>query len=149
MMLLNDLDDRISRLELDGTFAFHAALVSYSSIPTEAPVIFNGVNVNLGDGYDSTTGIFTAPPGGAGLYYFYTHLLFLANEYSNFIIRHNGADLCDAFEDNDNGDHGMSSCGAAVVLEEGKTNICSKINPVSKGCFHDSKIILNCIFHCR
>ena len=119
---LNDLDERVSELELDGTFAFHAELQSYSSIPVETPVAFDGVNFNLGDGYDETTGLYTVPPGGDGLYYFYTHLQFLPDEYSNFIIRLNGDDLCDVFEDNDNGDYGMSSCGAAVVLEEGKSH---------------------------
>ena len=119
---LNDLDERLSELEVDGTFAFHAELQSYSSIPAETPVAFDGVNFNLGDGYDETTGLFTVPPGGDGLYYFYTHLQFLPDEYSNFIIRLNGDDLCDVFEDNDNGDYGMSSCGAAVVLEEGKSH---------------------------
>ena len=119
---LNDLDERVSELELDGTFALHVELQSYSSIPVETPIIFNGVNFNIGGGYDETTGLFTVPPGGDGLYYFYTHLQFLPDEYSNFIIRLNGDDLCDVFEDNDNGDYGMSSCGAAVVLEEGKSH---------------------------
>ena len=79
-------------LELDGTFAFHA---SYSSIPDETPVIFDEVNVNLGNGYSSNTGLFTVITGGAGLYFFYTHLLYYPNENSNFPIRHNGFDLCD------------------------------------------------------
>ena len=93
---LNDLDERVSELELDGTFAFHAVLASYFSMPVGTPAIFDEVNVNLGDGYSSTTGLFTVITGGAGLYFFYTHLLYYPNENSNFPIRHNGFDICDA-----------------------------------------------------
>ena len=63
---LNDLDERVFELELDGTFAFHAVLASYSSIPEDTPAIFDEVNVNLGNGYSPTTGLFTVPSGGAG-----------------------------------------------------------------------------------
>ena len=99
---------------------FHAVLASYSSIPEDTPAIFDEVNVNLGNGYSPTTGLFTVPSGGAGLYYFYTYLLYYPNENSNFPIRHNGFDLCDTYADGDSGDCDMTSCGAVVVLEEGR-----------------------------
>ena len=118
---LDDLDERVSRLELDGTFAFHVVLANYETIPEGSPAIFDLVNVNLGNGYDSSTGLFTVPPGGAGLYYFYTHLLYYPDELSNFAIRHNGNDLCDAFADNFGEElWDMSACGAVVVLNEGE-----------------------------
>ena len=118
---LNDLDERISRLEFDGTFAFHAALVSYSSIPERTPVIFDNVVENLGNGYDSTTGLFTVPPGAAGLYFFYSHLLIWFDEYTYFDIMLNGERVCELFEDNSgSSDYAMTSCGAVAVLEEGK-----------------------------
>ena len=121
---MNELDERLSELELDGAFAFHAVLASYSSIPNETPVIFDEVNVNLGNGYNPTTGLFTVPPGGAGLYYFYTHLLYYPNEDSNLPIRHNGFDLCDTYADGESGDWNMTSCGAVVVLEQGRPFNC-------------------------
>ena len=117
---LNDLDDRVSELELDGTFAFHAVRASYCSIPDETPAIFDEVNVNLGSGYSPPTGLFTVPSGGAGLYFFYTHLLYYPNENSNFPIRHNDFDLYDTYADGGSGDWDMTSCGAVVVLEEGR-----------------------------
>ena len=86
---LLDLDTRLSQLELDNTLAFHAVLESYSTIPHDSVVIFNGFNVNLGNGYDATSGVFTVSPGG-GLYYFYAHLQVYPDETGIFNIRHNG-----------------------------------------------------------
>ena len=39
------LDSRLSRLEVDGTVAFHVALLTYSSIPEDSVVVFGNVNV--------------------------------------------------------------------------------------------------------
>ena len=64
--------------------------------------------------------MFTVPPGGGGLYYFYAHLQFYPDETGIFNIRHNGRHVCDIYEQNDgSGDWGMSSCGAVMVVEEG------------------------------
>ena len=68
------LDSRLSQLELDGTVTFHVTLGTYSSIAEDSVVVFGNVNVNLGGGYNSETGQFTTPSGGAGLFYFYVHL---------------------------------------------------------------------------
>ena len=58
---LNDLDTRLSKLELGGTVAFHVDLPS-SSVPS----------------------------GGAGLYYFYMHLEINPDEAARMYLRHNG-----------------------------------------------------------
>ena len=85
----SDEDSRLSQMELANTFAFHVVLESYSSVPPENVLIFNGVNVNLGNAYSATSGIFTVPPGGGDLYYFYAHLHFYPDESGTFNIRHN------------------------------------------------------------
>ena len=61
------------------------------------------------------------PSGGAGLYYSYAHLIFHSDENSDFNIRHNGLHVYDITEVNiGSADLGMSSCGAVMVVEEGK-----------------------------
>ena len=114
---LIDLNTRLSQLELDATVAFHVVLDSYSSVPEESILVFNGVNVNIENGYWTESGIFTVPSGGAGLYYFYANLMF----NPDFNIRHNGLHVCDITEVNSgSADFGISSCGAVMVVEEGK-----------------------------
>ena len=92
--LVTDLDMRLNRLELNGTFAFHAVLDSYVSIPETTIVVFPLVNVNLGNGYNSATGVFTVPPGGDGVYYFHAHYLVQAGEAAGFGINRNEDILC-------------------------------------------------------
>ena len=73
---IEDLSTRLRRLEQDGTVAFHTFLGVYTSIPDETVIVFPNINVNIGNGYDGTTGEFTVPSGGTGLYYLYAHFLF-------------------------------------------------------------------------
>ena len=121
---VNSLDSRLSEVELDGAVAFHAYLGSYSTVPVNTIVIYDNVFVNLGSGYNSGTGVFTVPTGGAGLYYFFAHFAFDHNqgEFASFAIRKNGAVLALAFNDDipGSGDTGSSSCGAATVLQDGR-----------------------------
>ena len=114
-------DTRLSKLELDGTVAFHVGFsANHPNIPVGSTAIFDAIHINLGNGYNSDTGEFVVPAGSAGLYYFYAHYLFGAGELQYLNIRHNGNYLCKAFEDNiRSGDSGGSSCGAIVVLQEG------------------------------
>ena len=59
------------------------------------------------------------PPGGAGLYFFYTNLWSASAESALFQIRVNGSAGCRAESSGDNvGDE--AACGAVVVLAEGK-----------------------------
>ena len=61
------------------------------------------------------------PPGGAGLYFLYAHALVSDGEFAGFLVRRNGTVLCRAFGDDTAGtDPSTATCGAAVVLEEGK-----------------------------
>ena len=76
--------------------------------------------------YDSTTGIFTVPPGGDGVYYFSTHLLGQDYEFAYFDMRLNGDNICSTFLDqNDNGagDAAAGSCSAVVDVVAGDVYI--------------------------
>ena len=74
--------------------------------------------------YDSTTGVFTAPDGGAGLYYMSAHLVSYNGKYVRFIIYRNNENLCGLYEDNRNssGENGSESCSVTVHLDPGKDN---------------------------
>ena len=114
------LDSRLSRLEVDGAVAFHAALGTYSSIPVDSVVVFGNVNVNLGGGYNAETGTFTTPSGGGGLYYFYVHFVLDNGEFAWMNIRHNDVTVTMMTVDENGGlDNPGASCGAVIQLREG------------------------------
>ncbi len=71
--------------------------------------------------YDPSTGIFTVPPGGDGLFYFSTYLLVDYSEWGRFNIRVNGEILCSALGDNNsNGDdYPQATCSSLTQLTEG------------------------------
>ena len=130
---LKDLDTRLSKLEPDGTVAFHAAVITiYPIVPIGTVVIFDQMNLNLGNGFDNNTGEFVVPSDGAGLYFVCVHVGIDDDEYVTMtsvqddvtIIEgdiaegDNGVFMCQPYEDNTlSGDYGASSCGAFVVLE--------------------------------
>ncbi len=73
--------------------------------------------------YDPTTGIFTVPSGGDGLYYFSTYLLVNFGEFGEFNIRVNGEILCSARGDNNNSgsnDNAVATCSGLAQLTEGR-----------------------------
>ena len=92
---VDSLDSRLSQLQVDGTFAFHAYVGSYSTVPVNTIVVYDNVIINQGNGYNSGRGFFTVPTGGAGLYYFFAHFAFDHNrgDFASFGIRKNGAVL--------------------------------------------------------
>ena len=49
--------------------------------------------------YDNTTGMFTVPPGGDGVYYFSTYLLVIFGEWGRFNIKLNNDVMCTAQPD--------------------------------------------------
>ena len=71
--------------------------------------------------YDSTTGQFTVPVGGAGLYFLYTNFYDNDEKFADFIIRVNSVAVCEGSSDLNQspGDNGTPSCGAVAVLAEG------------------------------
>ena len=72
--------------------------------------------------YNSSTGIFTVPSGGDGLYYFSTYLLVFFGETAFFNIRVNGEILCSAWGDEDSNsgsDIPQATCSGLAQLNEG------------------------------
>ena len=72
--------------------------------------------------YNSTTGEFTVPAAGAGLYFFYTNFFADEQDFVDFFIRVNGQNICGAFADMNNigvNDNGTPSCAAVATLAEG------------------------------
>ena len=126
-----ELDSRVSELEslngtnddgvLNETVAFHAYLGSYDTLLEGSIVPFGNINVNIGDAYNGETGQFTVPSGGAGLYYFYVHLVMEITGNGQFDIRHNGNATCNAFTSASHGDG--FSCGGVIVLQEGTLSL--------------------------
>ena len=73
--------------------------------------------------YDSTTGIFTVPPGGDGLYYFFLYLTTISTEFAYFDITVNSEILCLAIADlsqANSGDVWGTSCSGITEVMEGK-----------------------------
>ena len=73
--------------------------------------------------YDSTTGVFTVPSGGDGIYYFSTYVLGEDGEWSRFDMRLNDDVICTAQPDHDNNgeiDPAAASCSAVVDVMAGK-----------------------------
>ena len=51
--------------------------------------------------YDNTTGVFTVPPGGDGVYYFSTYLLVQTGEFGHLDMRLNDEFICSTIWDHD------------------------------------------------
>ena len=67
--------------------------------------------------YDSSTGVFTVPPGGDGVYYFSTHLTIDQEGFGIFSIELNDEVICSAKGDQNTsggGDSAAASCSAVV-----------------------------------
>ena len=79
--------------------------------------------------------MFTVPSGGAGLYYFYVHVLVSVGEEADFRLEKNHELLCGLLGDNSAGgarDYDTGTCAATVMLDEGNkiiTNSGNVCNP--------------------
>ena len=130
-MAVNDLDSRVSDLEAsggNGTSELSIAFGAYAVITPIAigsTVVFPAEHVNLGNGYNTETGEFTVPPGGAGVYFLFFYTSVGAGELAQFAISLNGNPLCYAYGDHNSvrGDYPATSCGAIEILNEGKCYI--------------------------
>ena len=72
--------------------------------------------------YNSTTGIFTVPPGGDGVYYFSTYMLVYPGESARFDMRLNGDVICTIYPDHDSSganDFAPGSSSAVVRVVAG------------------------------
>ena len=86
--------------------------------------MFIEINKNSNCSYDSSTGVFTVPSGGAGLYYFYVNFWSTEGENAIFDVRVNEVLRCRAESDEavtTPDDNGTPSCGFVTTLSEGKS----------------------------
>ena len=73
--------------------------------------------------YDSSTGVFTVPNGGDGLYYFSTYLLVASGHYAHFNMVVNDVIVCTAYGDensNSGADLPQATCSAVVEVSQGE-----------------------------
>ena len=76
--------------------------------------------------YISSTGEFTVSTGGAGLYYFYVHVLVDDGEAARVELMRNDEILCGMEGDDDDtgsGDYDTTTCAATVMLNTGNCKI--------------------------
>ncbi|KAL3871579.1 hypothetical protein ACJMK2_039570 [Sinanodonta woodiana] len=86
-----------------------------SGLSSHQALIFDNVYINVGNGYDATTGVFHAPVPGM-----YVILMTVSTEYyksDDVEVVHNGEPLCRAVAPHDN--WGGCSCNAVVRLKVG------------------------------
>ena len=71
--------------------------------------------------YDSSTGVFTVPPGGDGVYYFSVYLLVPDGESAFIDMMLNGEVICSTYPDNNNAgaDHAPASYSAVLDVVAG------------------------------
>ena len=71
--------------------------------------------------YDSTTGVFTVPPGGDGVYYFSMFVMVQTGEHALLDITLNDDIICTTWPDQDaTGDPSTGSCSAVIDAVAGK-----------------------------
>ncbi|XP_060066501.1 C1q-related factor-like [Ylistrum balloti] len=111
----NDHQKRQS-LTCDGPVVFHARLQnSIYPIGTNQIIAYEDVVTNVGNGYDSFTGLFRAPVGGA--YEFVATMWSSDGNYLEFEMVRNGVDLCYGRASQSN--QTMGTCVSMVELSAG------------------------------
>ena len=93
---------------------FNAQSTVAQKLSPPTHVKFNNVLYNAGQGYDSSTGDFTAPLSGA--YFLIFHTTAYSSNNANSCMKVNGNEVCRAYISN-NYDHG--SCHAVVHMAKG------------------------------
>ncbi|XP_026878132.2 cerebellin-1-like [Electrophorus electricus] len=103
--------------------AFSASLLEYASghngpfNSVTSPMIYKNVFTNFGNGYDSSTGIFTAPVKGVYYFRFYAHC-HVGNKMAVSLYK-NGAMQCSVFSWKPTNTNGNASNGIVLTLEKG------------------------------
>ncbi|XP_053193299.1 complement C1q tumor necrosis factor-related protein 3-like isoform X1 [Scomber japonicus] len=126
-VLLSQLLDRVEKLERKcedrgkSQVAFSASLFNtekwthYGPFDSETRLVFEKVTTNVGNAYDNTTGVFTAPV--KGLYYVRLTCNVGDSGSLNTAVMKNGENMFAIF--NTLGLHSSGSNGMTLVLEEG------------------------------
>ena len=81
--------------------------------------------------YNSTTGVFTVPPSGDGVYYFSTYVLVQTGEAATFDMRLNDDVICTTLPDHSNNgasDYAPGSCSTVVDIVTGNMDLKHIVN---------------------
>ncbi|XP_060560666.1 complement C1q and tumor necrosis factor-related protein 9B-like [Ruditapes philippinarum] len=116
--------------------AFNAYTISSGSYGINTPVKFPNVLLNIGDGYDKSTGIFTAPV--TGLYFFSAHICNYDKGYMIISFIHEGTAVATTTEYENSGES-CSSVSAPAMMKIGE-----KVS--TKSVYHSSKLKANTIY---
>ncbi|XP_060591449.1 complement C1q-like protein 4 isoform X1 [Ruditapes philippinarum] len=109
---LSDLADK-SFIPIVG---FNARLSSTKTVNGENKVIFDTVITNQGEGYDSSTGIFTAPY--TGLYFFSAHVCNNGKSGVHYAIYQEGTQLTSSTQYDNNNVHSCSSVSTIAMVNK-------------------------------
>ncbi|KAK1786811.1 hypothetical protein P4O66_017209 [Electrophorus voltai] len=124
--LVTQLNSRVEGLETENKarkVAFSASLLEYASghngpfNSVTSPMIYKNVFTNFGNGYDSSTGIFTAPVKGVYYFRFYAHC-HVGNKMAVSLYK-NGVMQCSVFSWKPTNTNGNASNGIVLTLEKG------------------------------
>ncbi|XP_032365962.1 complement C1q-like protein 4 [Etheostoma spectabile] len=112
--------DKLKQQQLVRQVAFSASLavegeLHIGPVPSDTPLIYKHVPTNIGNAYNSTTGVFTAPVRGA--YHFDWHMNSINSATAAFLVK-NTENVFAAHERQSAG-FMSSSNGASLLLEVG------------------------------
>ena len=115
-----DLEKELADLkQKQGTTVMFSAYVDQFRTYTPGQVVvFNHEVTNIGQHYNTSTGVFTCPV--SGYYVFDVHIMGQVDKNAEVVIRHNGANLAWAFAD-DKYDYQSGSLYVNIVLKTGDT----------------------------
>ena len=108
------------------TIVFNAKSVTSNSPQTGQPVVFSSVLSNIGSGYSSTTGKFTAPVNGT--YIFTVQLCVTTNKAAEFGFIVDGT-VSTAFQDKDHDEYSTASTSIQLFLKQGQKVWVRPVNP--------------------
>ncbi|XP_060556102.1 complement C1q-like protein 4 [Ruditapes philippinarum] len=121
MTIATDVSQRVSNMENNAIqfqhksllpiVGFNARLSSTKTVNTGNKVVYDTVITNQGEGYDSVTGVFTAPHNG--LYFFTAHVCNQGNKDVHYAIYQEGT-LITTSTQFDNG--GVYSCSSVSTI---------------------------------
>ena len=127
IFLISVVEKIAKRLVTDGgAVAFHATVDGLLSSNHQAgeTVVFETVKLNLGGGYDGTTGVFTCPTDG--VYIFSTSIMTYHGTQTDVektrvhtAIMKNGEEIASAFASGGSGEMEQGSVSAAIELVRG------------------------------
>ncbi|XP_060560644.1 complement C1q-like protein 2 [Ruditapes philippinarum] len=118
-------DEKLENIE--GSFistpkiAFNAYTKSRGSYGNSQPLVFPYVLLNMGEGYDKTTGVFTAPV--TGLYFFSAHICNVNGQFMVISIIHEGIAIATTTEHESNLDSCSSVSAPVMVKKGGKVSV--------------------------